>query len=138
MSSRPLLTPLVRALPPTVPFVGPEAQERDRGRPFARASAPMRAASALRPRSSRRCAQAAPDMWMYCDPDNFDLKTRFAAHLGVGYGNVVVGEGIDGLLNLAVRMFVAPGDAGGDLARRLSDLQLPRRGFRRAAGDGAL
>ena len=53
---------------------------------------------------------AAPDMWMYCDPDNFDLKAALAAHLGVGVDNVVVGEGIDGLLNLVVRMFIAPGE----------------------------
>ena len=29
MVRRPALTPLVAALPSTVPFVGPEAQERD-------------------------------------------------------------------------------------------------------------
>ena len=34
MRLRPALTPLVAALPSTVPFVGPEAQERERGRPF--------------------------------------------------------------------------------------------------------
>ena len=34
MRQRPPLTPLVGALPATVPFVGPEAQERERGRPF--------------------------------------------------------------------------------------------------------
>ena len=28
------LTPLVETLPSTVPFVGPETQERSRGRPF--------------------------------------------------------------------------------------------------------
>ena len=50
-------------------------------------------------------------MWMYCDPDNYDLKVAVAAHLGVGAENVVVGEGIDGLLSLVARMYVAPGDA---------------------------
>ncbi|TGT88755.1 pyridoxal phosphate-dependent aminotransferase, partial [Mesorhizobium sp. M5C.F.Ca.ET.164.01.1.1] len=34
MRLRPPLTPLIAALPSTVPFVGPDAQERDRGRPF--------------------------------------------------------------------------------------------------------
>jgi histidinol-phosphate aminotransferase len=46
---------------------------------------------------------------MYCDPDNFDLKTAIAAHHGIAYHNVVVGEGIDGLLNLVVRMMISPG-----------------------------
>ena len=48
-------------------------------------------------------------MWMYCDPDNHELKSALAEHLGVSIDNVVVGEGIDGLLNLVVRMFVSPG-----------------------------
>jgi histidinol-phosphate aminotransferase len=48
-------------------------------------------------------------MWMYCDPDNHDLKLTLAAHHHVASGNIVIGEGIDGLLNLAVRMFVAEG-----------------------------
>ncbi|TIM33847.1 MAG: pyridoxal phosphate-dependent aminotransferase, partial [Mesorhizobium sp.] len=34
MRQRPPLTPIISALPSTVPFVGPEAQERDRGRAF--------------------------------------------------------------------------------------------------------
>ena len=34
MLQRPSLTPLAQSLPATVPFVGPEAQERQRGRPF--------------------------------------------------------------------------------------------------------
>jgi histidinol-phosphate aminotransferase len=55
--------------------------------------------------------EVAKDMWMYCDPDNHDLRAALAAHLGIGHDNVVVGEGIDGVLNLAVRMLVSPGDA---------------------------
>ena len=34
MANRPLQTPLVQSLPATVPFVGPETQERARGRTF--------------------------------------------------------------------------------------------------------
>ena len=34
MRQRPPLMPLIAALPSTVPFVGPEAQERERGRAF--------------------------------------------------------------------------------------------------------
>ena len=39
MRQRPPLTPLVDALPSTVPFVGPEAQERERAALFARTGA---------------------------------------------------------------------------------------------------
>ncbi|MDQ2632331.1 MAG: pyridoxal phosphate-dependent aminotransferase, partial [Pseudomonadota bacterium] len=110
MPKRPALTPLVAALPPTVPFVGPEAQERDRGgRPFRARIGANESSFGPAPSVIAAMRAAAPDMWMYCDPDNFDLKTAIAAHHGVGYGNVVVGEGIDGLLNLVVRMMISPG-----------------------------
>jgi histidinol-phosphate aminotransferase len=109
MAGRPLLTPLVQSLPPTVPFVGPEAQERDRGGAFRARIGANESSFGPAPSVIAAMSGAARDMWMYCDPDNFDLKTALAAHLGVGYGNVVVGEGIDGLLNLAVRMFAPAG-----------------------------
>lgn len=110
MVRRPALTPLVAALPPTVPFVGPEAQERDRGgRPFRARIGANESSFGPAPSVIAAMRAAAPDMWMYCDPDNHGLKATLAAHLGVGYHNVVVGEGIDGLLNLVVRMMIAPG-----------------------------
>ena len=112
MAQRPALTPLVAALPPTVPFVGPEAQERDRGgRPFRARIGANESSFGPAPSVIAAMRAAAPDMWMYCDPDNFDLKAAIAAHLGVAYHNVVVGEGIDGLLNLVVRMMISPGMA---------------------------
>jgi histidinol-phosphate aminotransferase len=112
MTRRPALTPLVAALPPTVPFVGPEAQERDRGgRPFRARIGANESSFGPAPSVVAAMQAAAPDMWMYCDPDNFDLKAAIAAHHGVGFHNVVVGEGIDGLLNLVVRMIISPGQA---------------------------
>ena len=111
MAARPQLTPLVHSLPPTVPFVGPEAQERTRGRPFRARIGANESSFGPAPSVIAAMQAAARDMWMYGDPDNFELKGALAAHYGVGRQNVVVGEGIDGLLNLVVRMFVAPGDA---------------------------
>ncbi|MER9220314.1 pyridoxal phosphate-dependent aminotransferase [Mesorhizobium sp. M0644] len=111
MRLRPPLTPLIDALPSTVPFVGPEAQERDRGRAFRARIGANESSFGPSPRVVARMAEIAGDMWMYCDPDNHDLKVAVARHLGVGAENVVVGEGIDGLLSLVARMYVAPGDA---------------------------
>jgi histidinol-phosphate aminotransferase len=111
MRQRPPLTSLIAALPSTVPFVGPEAQERERGRAFRARIGANESSFGPSPRVIARMAEIAGDMWMYCDPDNFDLKVAAAAHLGVGVENVVVGEGIDGLLSLVARMYVAPGDA---------------------------
>jgi histidinol-phosphate aminotransferase len=55
--------------------------------------------------------RAASEVWQYCDPENHDLKQALAAHHAVAPENVVVGEGIDGLFGLAVRLFVEPGVA---------------------------
>lgn len=107
--SRPPQIPLVAALPATVPFVGPEAQERTRGARFRARIGANESSFGPSPRVVAAMADAARDMWMYCDPDNHDLKAALAAHLGVSYGNVVIGEGIDGLLNLVVRMYAGPG-----------------------------
>ncbi|RVA28677.1 pyridoxal phosphate-dependent aminotransferase [Mesorhizobium sp. M7D.F.Ca.US.004.03.1.1] len=111
MCQRPPLTPLVDALPSTVPFVGPEAQERERGHAFRARIGANESSFGPSPRVIERMAEIAGDMWMYCDPDNHDLKVAVAAHHGVKAENVVVGEGIDGLLSLVARMYVAPGDA---------------------------
>ena len=111
MPETPHLTPLVASLPATVPFVGPEAQERARGRKFRARIGANESSFGPSPAVIAAMNAAAPGMWMYCDPDNHDLKAALAAFLGIDIGNVVVGEGIDGLLNLIVRMYVAPGDA---------------------------
>lgn len=109
MTTRPAQTPLIAALPATVPFVGPEAQERARGAKFRARIGANESSFGPSPGVVAAMAGAARDMWMYCDPDNHELKSALAAHLGVGYDNVVIGEGIDGLLNLVVRMYVQPG-----------------------------
>jgi histidinol-phosphate aminotransferase len=111
MTNRPALTPLVAALPATVPFVGPEAQERTRGARFRARIGANESSFGPAPSVIAAMADAAKDMWMYCDPDHYDLKSALATHLGVGRENIVIGEGIDGLLGLAVRMFAKPGDA---------------------------
>ena len=48
---------------------------------------------------------------MYCDPENYDLKTALAQELGLSPANIVVGEGINSLFGYTVRMFTEPGDA---------------------------
>ena len=109
MTTRPAQTPLIAALPATVPFVGPEAQERARGATFRARIGANESSFGPSPSVIAAMAGSARDMWMYCDPDNHDLKSALAAHFGVGYDNVVIGEGIDGLLNLIVRMYVQAG-----------------------------
>ena len=103
------LTDLAQSLPATVPFVGPEAQERAMGRRFdARLGANE---SVFGPSPAAMRAMAETPQWMYGDPENHDLRQSLARHLGTTPENIMVGEGIDGLLGYLVRLFVAQGDA---------------------------
>ncbi len=105
------LTSLVESLPSTVPFVGPETQERSRGRPFRARIGANESVFGPSPCAVQAMQAAAVEAWKYCDPENHDLKQALARHHGVGVENVVVGEGIDGLFGYTVRMFVEPGVA---------------------------
>lgn len=100
---------VVRDLPSTVPFVGPEAQERAKGAPFRARIGANESVFGPSPRAVAAMCDAAADAWMYCDPENHDLKAAIARHYGVATDNIVVGEGIDGLFGYAARLFVEPG-----------------------------
>ncbi len=106
----PRYTPLVASLPATVPFVGPETQERDRGGPFAARLGANENVFGPSPRAIAAMKRAAAEVWQYGDPENHDLKQALAAHHGISADNIVVGEGIDGLLGYLVRMTVDAGD----------------------------
>lgn len=104
-------TPTVESLPSVVPFVGPETQERARGRTFRARIGANESVFGSSPQAVEAMQRAATEVWKYGDPENHDLKQALAAHHGVGPQNIVVGEGIDGLLGYAVRLFVDPGVA---------------------------
>jgi histidinol-phosphate aminotransferase len=102
-------TAIVDKLPSTVPFVGPETQERNRGRPFRARIGANESVFGPSPKAVAAMERAAAEAWKYCDPENYDLKQALAAHHGIAPENIVVGEGIDGLFGYAVRLFVEPG-----------------------------
>ncbi len=105
----PVLSAIVRALPKTVPFVGPEAQERARGRAFRARLGANESSFGPSPAAIREMEKAASENWKYSDPENHDLRHRLARFHGIDAGNVVIGEGIDGLLGLAVMVAADPG-----------------------------
>ena len=107
---RPIVTELVRAIPPSVPFVGPESLARQRGRPFRARLGANESGFGPSPRAIEVMRDAVADCWMYADPENHDLRQAIARFHGVGMDNVVVGEGIDGLLGLSVKLAIAPGE----------------------------
>lgn len=107
----PRYTGIVAGLPATVPFVGPETQERARGRPFRARLGANESLFGPSPRAVAAMAEAAAGAWMYGDPESHDLRAALAAVHGVSPGHVVVGEGVDGLLGYLVRLVTEPGDA---------------------------
>jgi len=130
---RPRLNPLVESLPPFVPFVGPEAQERARGRLFRARLGANESVFGASPKAIAAMQAAAAGSWMYADPESHELRAAIARFHGVGIGNVVIGEGIDGLLGLAVKLAVAPG-----AAVVTSDGAYPTFNFHVAGGGGRL
>ena len=107
----PRLTALAKGLPEAVPFVGPERLERDRGAPFTARLGANEQGFGPSPRVRQAIAEAAGDVWMYPDPEMFELRHALSSHLGVGPAHIAIGGGIDGLLGDLVRLTVAPGDA---------------------------
>ena len=104
-------TDLVRALPESVPFVGPETHERQRGAPFKARIGANESVFGPSPAAVAAMSAAAAEAWKYCDSENYELKQALAHHHGIQPENLVIGEGIDGLLGLVVRLFVEQGDA---------------------------
>ena len=107
----PRYTALAASLPATVPFVGPETQERRRGSKFIARVGANESIFGPSPKAIAATAAADRDIWMYGDPENHDLRTALAAHIGATPENIVVGEGIDSLLGYLARLMVGPGDA---------------------------
>ncbi len=107
----PRYTPLAQTLPASVPFVGPEAQERLRGAPFETRLGANESVYGPSPKAIEAMQRAASEVWMYGDPESHDLRQALAAHHGIDADHIMVGEGIDCLLSYLVRLLVGPGDA---------------------------
>lgn len=104
-------TDLALNLPATVPFVGPEAHMRAAGRPFRARLGANESGFGPSPQAISVMQSAAPEAWMYGDSECFELRMALAAHHQIAPENILVGEGIDGILGNLVRLMVAPGDA---------------------------
>ncbi len=104
-------TSLIESIPATVPFVGPEALARRTGHSILARIGANENVFGPSPRAVEAMRQVAGETWQYGDPENFDLKKALANHLGVGPKNIAIGEGIDGLLGYAARLFVEHGTA---------------------------
>ena len=109
MSAFTRFTPLIQSLPSTIPFVGPEAIERQRGRAIAARIGANESGFGPAESVVQAMREAATETWKYADPENHDLKQALATRLGVSAENIAIGEGIDGLLGQIVRLVIEPG-----------------------------
>ncbi|KUF10424.1 pyridoxal phosphate-dependent aminotransferase [Pseudoponticoccus marisrubri] len=102
---------LIAALPETVPFVGPEVQERQKGARFRARLGANESVFGPSPFAIAAMQDEVAEVWKYADATNYDLKNALAARLRCTPENIVLGSGIDGLLGNTVRLLVEPGDA---------------------------
>ncbi len=65
----------------------------------------------LFPKAIAALQSASTEIWKYGDPTSFELRRALARYHKVSSENIVVGEGIDGLLGYLARMVIGPGDA---------------------------
>ncbi len=107
----PRLTPLAATLPASVPFVGPEAQERTRGAAFDARLGANELGFGPSPKAIAAMQAETTEIWKYADPESHDLRQALAARHGIAPDNIMIGEGIDGLLGYLVRLFINAGDA---------------------------
>ena len=103
-------TNIVDNLPASIPFVGPEAQERANGQIFRARIGANESVFGPSAKAVQAIQKEITNTWQYGDPENFDLKNALALKYSVLSENIVVGEGIDGLLGYLVRLIIQEGD----------------------------
>jgi len=106
----PKLTSLANSLPSSVPFVAPEMTERLSGIPFIARLGANESSFGPSPKVKQVIADSTADVFKYGDPDAFDLKKELEKHLKVPCENIIVGEGIDGLMGILCRLMLEQGD----------------------------
>jgi histidinol-phosphate aminotransferase len=103
-------TPAIAAIPETTPFVGPEQLMRETGLHELVRLGANESAFGPSPKAIDAMSRELPRLSWYGDPESLDLRDALAAKHGCLPEEIVVGSGIDELMGLAVRAFVAPGD----------------------------
>jgi histidinol-phosphate aminotransferase len=109
MSTFQHFTSLARELPATVPFVGPEAIERNRHLQVKARIGANESGFGPAPSVKAAMVKAIEETWKYTDPENFELRSAIARHHGVNRDQINIGEGIDGILGQIVRLIIEPG-----------------------------
>ncbi|MGA8661673.1 MAG: aminotransferase class I/II-fold pyridoxal phosphate-dependent enzyme, partial [Candidatus Cybelea sp.] len=94
----------------TTPFIGPEQLMRETGRRELVRLGANESAFGPSPKAMAAMTADLPRLSWYGDPESLDLRDALAEKHGCAPSQIVVGAGIDDLMGLAVRAFVAPGE----------------------------
>ncbi|MBV9233718.1 MAG: aminotransferase class I/II-fold pyridoxal phosphate-dependent enzyme, partial [Candidatus Eremiobacteraeota bacterium] len=103
-------TPVVEAVPATTPFIGPEQLMRETGQDRLVRLGANESAFGPSPRAIAAMSRELPHLAWYGDPESLDLRDALAEKHRCDPQEIMVGAGIDDLMGLAVRAFVAPRD----------------------------
>ncbi len=103
--------PAIEAIPATTPFIGPEQLMRETGRIELIRLGANESAFGPSPRAVEAMIAEMPHLSWYGDPESLDLRDALSAKHGCLPQEIVVGAGIDDLMGLVVRAYVAPGGA---------------------------
>ncbi len=102
-------THAIEAIPATTPFVGPEQLMRETGlRQIVRLGA-NESPFGPSPKAIAAMSAELERLGWYGDPESLDLRDALARKHACVPEQIVVGSGIDDVMGLAVRAFVAPG-----------------------------
>ena len=102
-------TPAIEAIPSTTPFVGPEQLMRATGvRELLRLGA-NESPFGPSPRAIAAMSSQLERLAWYGDPESLDLRDALAQKHACDPEQICIGSGIDDVMGLAVRAFVAPG-----------------------------
>jgi len=102
---------IVKNLPATTPFVGPETLERQQGKAFRARIGANESAFGQSPLATEAMREAVAESHLYADPENYDLRQALAQLHNVEMDEICVDAGIDSLLGLTVRMLIEPGQS---------------------------
>ncbi len=108
-NASPQFTAVIGGLPASVPFVAPEALERAQSARLRLRLGANESAFGVSPVALVAMREAAAQTNWYGDPESYDLRLVLSEELGISPDNVLVGNGIDGLLGYVVRALVEPG-----------------------------
>lgn len=101
---------LLAGIEPTIPFKGPNALERELGVRIRLRLGANESAHGISPVAEKAIQDTLHQINWYGDPQCFDLKIKLASLHGIKREDFVIGNGIDELLALTLRVFLDPGE----------------------------